>query len=157
MEDGKATLIVRRSGGLTNKSSWRSLIVKVDGNDAGVIGEKIAVDAGTRNVTVKAGFFTCRPFTAEFGTGSTLALEYCSSWLALASVILGFLLFMVLCVPVALLLNQLETLKIPSPIGLYITVAILAAVGWLAFVAPLRILAAMGIHSHLIRQAELST
>jgi len=128
--------------------------VKVDGNDAGVIGEKISVNSGTRNVTVKAGFFTCRPFKAEFSPGSLCTVEYCSSWLALASIVLAFVLFVTLCVPVAFLLAQLEALNIPSVIDLYITIAILAVVGWLAFVAPLRILAAMGIHSHSIRTAD---
>ena len=110
MEDGKAELTVRRLGGFTNKSSGRSLIVQVDGNDAGVIGEKIAVNWGARTVTVKAGFFTCQPFHAEFRPGSTYTLEYCSSWLALASIVFAYFLFMALCVPVAFLLDQLPSI-----------------------------------------------
>ena len=152
MQEPKAILIVQRAGGLLRQSVWRSLAVMMDGHQMGVVGEEISIEQGTRTVTVKTPFVTCRPMQVELRSGSTTLLDYRSSWLALASVGLGLCLFMALSFPAIIFLEQLKVLVdgdlLPPGIGLLVLLAFLAFYGWVAFAAPLRILAAAGIHSH---------
>ncbi|MDB4386415.1 hypothetical protein N9Z47_03520 [bacterium] len=158
MNDNQSTLIVRRVGGLVRRSVQPSLAVMVDGKPVGSIGEKIAVKSGVLNVKVSTFLFTCRPLQVEVRDGATVELEYQSSWLSWFFVVFGFFLYLVLALPASLLLEQLEWLlegdMLPPSIGFLLLFAGLALYGWLAFLAPPRILASFGVHSHKIQTSD---
>lgn len=131
------------------------LKVLINGTPAGSVGEKISLAAGEHTVLVKAHpFFTCRPEVIELKPGTITSLDYTGSRMAWGSVALGFALFMFLSFPSLFLLDQLKRLiggnNVPWLEGLVLLVAIILGQGWLAFAAPLRLLAIFGIYSHTL-------
>jgi hypothetical protein len=148
MHEHRATLIVQRVGGLIPNTGQRFLSVRLDGVRVGQIGEEIPVEPGTRNVTVKAGFFTCKPLQVELRSGSSSSLEYHGSWLAWASIVFGCFLVIAFSLPAAFLLARID--NAPPGIGLVLLFGLLLLWGWLAFAAPLQLLAAIGFHSHTL-------
>jgi len=152
MKEPNTFLIVHRVGGMLRRSRQESLYVMVDDHRSGVIGEEILVAPGERWVTVKTPFFTCLSMQIELQPGSTTRLEYHSTWLAMASVVFGFVFTMVLAIPVGFCLQLFQKFVVgkflPHLLEFIVLLGGLGLVGWLAFCAPLRVLAIFGMYSH---------
>ena len=63
---------------------------------------------------------------------------------------LSFFLFIAVSLPAAIVLEPIDRFFGGNVIGTLLMLAVLLFWGWVAFLAPLRILAAMGIYSHTL-------
>ena len=161
MKERRKFLIVKRVGGMFRQSAQRFLTVAVDGHHVGVLGDETSVEPGSRWVTVETSFFTFRTLRVELKPGASTSLEYRVSWLALASVVFGSVLLMALAFPAALFLEHLGQLiqgdQLPPVIGLIVLLALLWMCGWVAFWAPLQLLAASGFYRHSLSVEGLNS